>query len=147
MDDARATAGDLGLRASGRGFLALHNSHGIYPPDGLYCQLFGGDYGGHPAPADFTVRVEDKNHPITSGVEDFMVCDEQHTNKYYLGHENLLLRNISKGNQSAAAGWWREVGEGRFVYLSPEHTPEALAHPMMQRLVRNAMRWILAKRD
>jgi type 1 glutamine amidotransferase len=76
-----------------------------------------------------------------------MVYDEQHMSRYYLGHQNLLLRNISKGNQSAAAGWWREVGEGRFVYLSPGHTPEALAHPMMQRLVRNAMRWILAKRD
>ncbi len=131
----------------GGGFLALHNSHGIYPQGGLYYKLFGGDYGGHPPPAEFTIRVEDKDHPVTAGVEDFMVYDEQHLSKYYLDREHLLLRNISKGNESAAAGWWRELGAGRFVYLSPGHTPEALGHPMTQRLIRNSIRWLLEKRD
>lgn len=127
----------------GGGFLALHNSHGIYPPGGLYYQLFGGDYGGHPPPATFTVRIEDKNHPITQGVEDFEVFDEQHMSKYYLDREHLLLRSMSRGNDMAPAGWWRELGRGRFVYLAPGHTPSALGHPMMQRLIRNSIRWLL----
>jgi len=67
----------------GGGFLALHNAQGIYPPGGLYYKLFGGDYGGHPEPYKFTVRVENKYHPITAGVEDFTIFDEQHTVKYY----------------------------------------------------------------
>ena len=33
-------------------------------------------------------------------------------------------------------------GELRFA-LAPGHTPEALGHPMMQRLIRNAMNWLL----
>ncbi len=127
----------------GGGFLALHNSHGIYPPDGLYYKLFGGDYGGHPPPATFTVRIENKNHPVTEGVEDFEVFDEQHMSKYYLKREHLLLRSMSRGNDMAPAGWWREAGRGRFVYLAPGHTPEALGHPMMQRLIRNSFRWLL----
>ena len=132
----------------GGGFLALHNSHGIYPPDGPYYRLFGGDYGGHPPPAEFTVRVEDGSHPITAGVEDFTVFDEQHMSKYYLDRDAcLLLRNISKANESAPAGWWRELGKGRFAYLSPGHTPEALGHPMMQRLIRNALRWLAREPD
>lgn len=128
---------------NGGAFLAMHNSHGIYPPGGLYYKLFGGDYGGHPPPATFTIRVEDKDHPITQGVEDYEVFDEQHMSKYYLDREHLLLRNISRGNKSAPAGWWRELGEGRFVYLSPGHTPEALGHSMTQRLIRNSLRWLL----
>lgn len=127
----------------GGGFLALHNSHGIYPPGGLYYQLFGGDYGGHPPPATFTVRIENKNHPITQGVEDFEVFDEQHMSKYYLDREHLLLRSMSRGNDMAPAGWWRELGRGRFAYLAPGHTPSALGHPMMQRLIRNSIRWLL----
>jgi len=127
----------------GGSFLALHNSHGIYPEGGPYYELFWGDYGGHPPPEEFTVRVEDHDHPITKGVEDFLTYDEQHLSKYYGDREHLLLRNISKGNQSAPAGWWREFGEGRFVYLAPGHTPEALNHPMMQRLIRNSVRWLL----
>ena len=88
----------------GGGFLALHNSQGLYPPGGLYYQLFGGDYGGHPKPYVFTVRVENKDHPITAGVEDFEVFDEQHTVKYYLDHEHLLLRSIARDNLAAPAG-------------------------------------------
>ena len=128
---------------NGGAFLALHNSHGIYPEGGLYYKLFGGNYGGHPPPETFTIRVENKNHPITQGVEDFETFDEQHMSKYDLDREHLLLRNISRANKSAPAGWWRELGKGRFVYLAPGHTPEALGHPMMQRLIRNSMRWLL----
>jgi type 1 glutamine amidotransferase len=128
---------------NGGGFLALHNSQGIYPPGGLYYKLFGGDYNGHPKPYTFTVRVENKDHPITAGVEDFEIFDEQHTVKYYLDREHLLLRSIARDNLQSEAGWWREVGKGRFVYLAPGHTPEALGHPMMQRLIRNSMNWLL----
>ncbi len=127
----------------GGGFLALHNSQGLYPPDGPYYELFGGDYGGHPEPYVFTIRVEDRDHPVTSGVEDFEIFDEQHTVKYYLGREHLLLRSMARDNLSAPAGWWREMGKGRFCYLAPGHTPEALGHPMMQRLMRNAARWLV----
>ena len=128
---------------NGSGFLAMHNSHGIYPPHGLYYKLFGGDYGGHPEPAIFTVRVEDKGHPVTQGVEDYEIFDEQHMSKYFLDREHLLLRNIARDNKAAPAGWWRELDHGRFVYLSPGHTPEGLGHPMTQRLIRNAIRWLL----
>ena len=126
----------------GGGFLALHNSHGLYPAGGLYYEIFGGDYGGHPAPEDFMIRIENKDHPITSGVEDFRTYDEQHMSKHYGDREHLLLRNISDANKSAPAGWWREIGKGRFVYLAPGHTPEALSHPMMQLLIRNSVRWL-----
>lgn len=127
---------------NGGGFLALHNSHGNYPPGGPYYELFGGDYGGHPAPEEFTIRIENKDHPITAGVEDFRTFDEQHMSKYYLDRQQLLMRNISDANKSAPAGWWRELGKGRFVYLAPGHTPEALGHPMMQLLIRNSVRWL-----
>ena len=128
---------------NGGAFLALHNSHGLYPPGGLYYKLFGGDYGGHPPPAIFTIRVEDKNHPITQGVEDYEIFDEQHTSKYYLENKHLLLRNIARDNKAAPAGWWRNLNQGRFVYLSPGHTPEGLNHQMTQRLIRNSLRWLL----
>ena len=127
---------------AGGGFLAVHNAHTYFPPKGPYYQLFGGDFGGHPAPYVFTIRVENKSHPITAGVEDFDILDEHHMSKYYLDQEHLLLRSLARDNKQAAAGWWNELGKGRFCYLSPGHTPEALNHPMMQRLLRNAARWL-----
>ncbi len=129
----------------GGGFLALHNAQGLYPPDGPYYKIFGGDYGGHPKPYRFTIRVEDHNHPVMAGVEDFQVFDEHHTVKYYLDREHLLFRTMAEDNLAAAGGWWNEVGTGRFVYLSPGHTVDALEHPMMQRMIRNAANWLLRK--
>ena len=128
---------------NGGGFLALHNAQGIYPPGGLYYKLFGGDYGGHPKPYLFTVRIDDKTHPVTAGVEDFEIFDEHHTVKYYLDREHLLMRTMARDNLAAPGGWWREMGKGRFCYMSPGHTPDALGHSMMQRLIRNAMNWLL----
>jgi type 1 glutamine amidotransferase len=87
--------------------------------------------------------VENKNHPITRGIEDFDTFDEQHMSKYFLDQDHLLLRSVARDNAQAAAGWWQEVGKGRFCYLSPGHTPEALNHPMVQRLIRNAARWLV----
>src|SRR5260370_15482641 len=134
MDDRCAAAGRVGLRQSGGGgFLALHNAQGIYPPGGLYYKLFGGDYGGHPKPYTFTVRVENKDHPITAAVEDFEVFDEQHTVKYYLSREHLLLRSIARDNLQSEPGWRLDVGQGLFAYLAPLHTPQSLGHPMIQR--------------
>ena len=128
---------------NGGGFLAVHNAHTMYPKGGLYYKLFGGDFGGHPAPYRFTIRIENKSHPITAGVEDYDIFDEQHMSKYDLDQEHLLLRSVAPDNKQAAAGWWNEFGKGRMCYLSPGHTPEALNHPMTQRLLRNAMRWVL----
>ena len=53
------------------------------------------------------------------------------------------MRSIAPNNLESPAGWWREVGKGRFCYLAPGHTPEAFGHPMMQRLIRNAVNWLV----
>jgi len=121
----------------------VHNAHTMYPQGGLYYKLFGGDFGGHPLPYRFTIRIENKNHPITAGVEDYDVFDEQHMSKYNLDQEHLLLRSVAPDNKQAAAGWWNEFGKGRMCYLSPGHTVEAINHPMTQLLLRNAMKWAL----
>jgi type 1 glutamine amidotransferase len=91
--------------------------------------------------------VENKNHPITAGVEDYDIFDEQHMSKYDLDQEHLLLRSVAPDNAQAAAGWWNEFGKGRMCYLSPGHTVDAISHPMTQLLLRNAMRWLLHEND
>ena len=127
--------------ARGGGLLAMHNAQTYYPPE--YSKLIGATFGGHPHPYTFTIVVENPNHPITAGVENYEIFDEQHMSKYTLDSEHLLLRSLSRENVEAAAGWWQEVGKGRICYLTPGHTPEALNHPMTQRLIRNAARWLV----
>jgi len=134
----------------GGGFLNLHNSMGLYPDDGPYLKLVGGRYIGHGPLERFRVEVVDRNHPVTRGVQDFSVADEQHTPPYDEKRVHLLLRNRSDEGQMAAAGWVHEPGKGRLCHLANGHTRESLAHPMYQRLMQNAVRWCLrqeAKED
>jgi type 1 glutamine amidotransferase len=129
----------------GGGFLNLHNSMGIYPEDGPYLRLVGGRYIGHGPLERFRVEVVDREHPITRGVENFSVADEQHTPPVDAQRVHLLLRNRSDDGQTAAAGWCYEPGKGRLCHLANGHTREALNHPMYQRLMQNAVRWCAKK--
>ena len=127
---------------SGGGFLNLHNSMGLYP-EGPYLELVGGRYKGHGPLERFGVEVVDAEHPVTRGVRDFFVADEQHTPSYDSKKVGLLLRNRSDQGTAGAAGWAYQAGKGRLCHLANGHTLESLDHPMFQRLMRNAVRWCL----
>ncbi len=129
---------------SGGGFIALHNSTGLYPKDGPYLRLLGGTYEGHGPLERFRVEVSDPDHPIASGVSAYEVADEQHTPRPDLASVHVILRSRSAGGITAAAGWVREAGHGRVVYLANGHTRDALGNPMFSRLIQNATRWCLA---
>ncbi len=128
---------------NGGAFLNLHNSMGLYPPNGPYLNLVGGRYTGHGPLERFRVEITDPDHAVTRGVRAFFVADEQHAPAYEEGRVHLLLRNRSDDGKTAAAGWVREPGRGRLCHLANGHTREALLHPMYQRLLRNAVRWCL----
>ncbi len=130
----------------GGGFLNLHNSMGLYPENGPYLNLVGGRYIGHGPLERFRVMVVDREHPIAEGVEDFSVADEQHTPPYDEGKVHVFLRSRSDdGKREAAAGWAYKPGRGRLVHLAPGHTREAMEHPMFQRLMKNAVAWLLER--
>lgn len=130
----------------GGGFLNLHNAMGLYPDKGPYLELVGGQYAGHGPLERFRVEVVDPDHPVTRGVTAFAVADEQHTPPFDEQRCHLLLRNRSlDGEILAAAGWVREPGKGRLCYLANGHTSEALGHPMFQRLLGNAVNWLLRR--
>ena len=131
---------------AGGGFLNLHNSMGLYP-EGPYLDLVGGRYKGHGPLERFGVEVVDGDHPVTRGVSDFFVADEQHTPSYDSQKVGLLLRNRSDQGKVAAAGWAYQAGKGRLCHLANGHTRESLDHPMFQRLMRNAVAWCLGAPD
>jgi type 1 glutamine amidotransferase len=129
----------------GGALLNLHNSMGLYPKDGPYLNLAGGRYTGHGPLERFRVQVVDSQHPITRGVQDFSVADEQHMPLCDEGKVHLLLRNRSDDGKVAAAGWAYEPGKGRWCHLANGHMRESLLHPMFQLLMRNAVNWCLRR--
>jgi type 1 glutamine amidotransferase len=130
---------------NGGAFLALHNAGWDYPWQGGYRRTLAGYYQGHPPVAPFKVCVLDREHPITQGVDDYEIVDEQHFLWFDVDRVTLLLKSQGQNGMESAAGWAYEYGRGRVAYLANGHTLEILEHPMVQRLLHNAARWLVER--
>jgi RNase P/RNase MRP subunit p29 len=135
---------------NGNGFYSLHNSSHVSLSSRTWRDVMGGAYIGHPTLRPFKVRVVNSTHPITQGIHDFMVDDEQHYVEYDKDRKDILLEaeNIdgltfqNLGSKSIA-GWAYDYGRGRVVFTSVGHTIHALWNPEYVKLQKRAVRWLL----
>lgn len=140
----------------GAAFFYHNNSHVSLGSED-YRHVEGAIYTGHPPIRPFKVVIADTDHPITRGVRDFVVTDEQHYVIYDKDPAHVLMRSVnedgleytgSHGNQgvSCEAGWAYEYGKGRVVFMAPGHMITALWNPEYEKLQRNAVHWLLGER-
>jgi type 1 glutamine amidotransferase len=139
---------------AGGALYALHNSSHISLSSKHYREVMGGAYIDHPALRPFKVSVVNKEHPITRGVQDFIVNDEQHFVTYDKDSRYILLRSenidgltdVSEGKDlgtKAIAGWAYDFGKGRVVFTAVGHTLHAMWQPEYFKLQKNAVKWLL----
>ncbi|MDA1298190.1 MAG: ThuA domain-containing protein [Chloroflexi bacterium] len=127
----------------GGAFLALHNSGWNYPWQGGYRRTLAGYYQFHPPFQPFNVYIEDPDHPITQGVSHYEIEDEQHFIWFDSKRVHLLTRSQGNDGRESASGFCHEYGEGRVVYLANGHRQTVLEQPPVQRLLANAVKWLL----
>jgi hypothetical protein len=135
---------------AGGGFYALHNSSHISLYSRDFRDAMGGAYIGHPPLRPFRVHVVNTDHPITRGVEDFTVNDEQHYVTYDKAPESVILKSENVDGLTyedlgtgSIAGWAYDYGKGRVVFTAVGHTNHAMWHPEYLKVQRNAVRWLL----
>jgi len=135
---------------SGGAALFLHNvTHvGLTDPD--FRHVLGAAYAGHPPIRTFKVKVTNPDHPITKGVRDFIVTDEQHYMEYDKDRKHIFLETVNeegldyrKMGPTAPGGWSYDYGKGRICYLSPGHLLTVLWNPEYIKLQQNAVRWLM----
>jgi type 1 glutamine amidotransferase len=135
---------------SGNGFYALHNCSHISLSSKNYREVMGGAYIGHPPLRPFRVRASANSHPITQGMTDFIVNDEQHYVEYDKDKKNILLEaeNIdgltyeNLGSKSIS-GWAYDFGSGRVVFTAVGHTIDAMWNPQYVEIQKRSIRWLL----
>jgi type 1 glutamine amidotransferase len=132
----------------GGGLLALHAALASYPPDGPLHALLHGRFLYHPPlhPAVHYV-ISQKAREITMGADSFTVEDEQYFVELEAGGTEIQLMSQTREHGESPAGWTHECGAGRVCVLLPGHTETAMLHPMMQRLLQNALDWCLIDDD
>ncbi len=143
------------VAGGGSAFFYHNNSHVSLGSED-YRDVEGAIYTGHPPIRPFKVTITDHDHPITRGVNDFIVTDEQHYVIYDKNPKHVFMRSVneegleytgSHGNQgvSCEAGWAYEYGQGRVVFMAPGHMIDVLWNPEYEKLQQNAVNWLLRK--
>ncbi|HEY1702818.1 MAG TPA: ThuA domain-containing protein [Trebonia sp.] len=143
---------------AGGSLFAWHNSVSVATFSPAYREVSGGVYDGHPSERPWKVEVIDHDHPVTRGVRDFVVTDEQHFPIHDRPAGELLLRGVNvdeltfdspsgtvQGGTVSAAAWAHEVGQGRVLMSAIGHNLDALWKPDYWTFQKNAIQWLLHK--
>jgi type 1 glutamine amidotransferase len=135
---------------AGNGFYSLHNNSHVSLSSKTYREVQGGAYVGHPPLRPFKVRMVNSSHPITQGIKDFVVNDEQHYVEYDKDKKYLLMESenidgltYQQLGTKSPAGWAYDYGKGRVVFTAVGHTIHALWNPEHVKLQRRAVQWLM----
>jgi type 1 glutamine amidotransferase len=131
--------GLLNLVASGKGIAGAHSMADSFRDCPEWRAMVGGYFVTHPRFRQYQVSIVDSTHPITEGLEEFFVEDEQYVTDYD-PRVQVLASALWKG-QAMPVAWTKTWGKGRVFYLALGHNPEACQHEMFKVMFARGARW------
>ena len=90
---------------------------------------------------DVPVKIVDKNHPITKGMDDFVIHDEVYGNYKVLPSVQPLLQTTHP-ESGKIVGWTNRYAKSRIVYLQLGHDHYAYENSSYRRLIKQAAVWV-----
>lgn len=144
----KAAAALLSFTAQGGGLFAIHGGIAVQNRPELG-QLLGGLFAGHPPYEGLPVvpyKVADREHPVMKGVSDFSIPDEFYLFEFPRLDDRHVILSYENQGKIYPAGWIREYGLGRVIYLCCGHNADAFADEMLCRLLKNGTDWLMEKR-
>jgi len=142
------------LLERGIGLVALHHNLGGNLEWAEYHKIIGGTWlwakrtiGGRAyGPSTYehgqeiAIQIADRGHPITKGLDDFVIHDETYGNTYVSPEVHVLLTTDNPKNVKPFA-WTNRYGKSRVVYFQAGHDSLAWKHPCFQEILKRSVRW------
>ena len=125
----------------GGALLLLHNGISIQS-DARLEAMMGGRFLMHPPMEMITFEV--KKHLITKGCDGFSMEEEPYQFALLPDDKEVFLTYWYR-EKEYIAGWSKEIGKGRLVFITPGHTPEKFKEPSYVKLIKRSMEWCLRK--
>ena len=134
----------------GGGLLGLHTASICFDDWPEWGSILGGawDWGRsfHPDLGPLEVKVAPNAHPITAGIDDFIIEDEIY---HYLSLESdiepLLSAQATPEDGPQPLCWARDYGRGRVVYDSLAHDATSVRHPAHQHILKRSALWAMKR--
>lgn len=136
---ANHAAAVISYVSNGGKLLILHNGISFY--NGYeYFQMAGGRFDYHPEIRNLTFDV--KEHPITEGINNFIVFDEPYRFEFTSHTPRNVFLEYEMDGEKYPAGWTVDFCLGKIVYLMPGHTVESFRNDNYRQLILNSYKWL-----
>lgn len=144
----------LKLLNNGMGVVFLHHSLVSYQGWDEFEKIVGGRYYQSTNKADsakyvqstfkhdvkIPVHIVDKNHPITKGLEDFIIHDEVYGGYKILPNVKPLITTTHPESENVI-GWTNLYGKSKIVYIQLGHDNHAFENLNYRRLLKQSIEW------
>ena len=140
----------INVLKEGKGVVFLHHSLVSYQGWDEFEKIIGGRYilsdidqnaSNYRHDVEIPVRVVDKNHPITMGIDDFVIHDEVYGNFKVLSTVRPLL-STTHPESGEIIGWSNNYGKSRIVYIQLGHDHYAYDNPNYRKLIKQSIDWV-----
>jgi type 1 glutamine amidotransferase len=145
----------LSLFDKGVGLVVLHHALVSYQNWPEYEQIIGGRYQepdpnrsgrvteavGWQHDVDIPVVIVATNHPITSGVSDFLIHDEIYWG-YRVGQDVTPLLTTTHPKSGKPLAWTRTQGKSRVFFMQLGHGQPAFENENYRKLLSQGIRWV-----
>ncbi len=145
----------LSLLQKGKNVLFLHHSLVSYQEWDEFEKIIGGRFYQSKNEADklkhvqstyrhhvdIPVSIVDKNHPVTKGMDDFVIHDEVYGKCKFLNIGKVLLKTDHPENNKVMA-WTHQYFNSQIVYLQLGDDKFAYEDPHFRRLIQQSINWL-----
>jgi type 1 glutamine amidotransferase len=131
----------------GGGIVAIHGASLTFGNSKVWFRLIGAKFTGHiPGTHNLNIVITDPKHPITAGLGNFSIVDEEYKHQFADVDRHLLAKfrerpPTSDQNAKMDIVWTREVGKGRMFYSALGHGKEAWENPSWQKMIVQGILW------
>ena len=144
---------------SGGGLVSIHISPDSCPGWDEWLKIVGGGWVGiqqpptypnqtpstHPPFSRFEVKVTDKDHPCTLGVDNFFTDDELYYKLQLPENDYKIFIEADYEGESHPLGWSTNYHKGKTIYIALGHTGISVDNPGFLKILDNSIKFVSSK--
>ena len=123
----------------GKGYVGIHSAADSFRDSPTYRSFVGGHFRTHPRYRQYPVSVTEVEHPITEGLDEFLVTDEQYITSY--DPRNTILATALYKGVAYPVLWVKPWGKGRLFYNALGHNPDSCRDETFRTLLVRGTLW------
>ena len=138
--------------AKGGGFVGIHAATDTEYEWPWYNKLVGAYFESHPHQQKATIKVENKEHPATSFLNDVWVKFDEWYNFKSINPEIKVLMSLDessykggKNGENHPIAWFHKYKRGRVFYTGLGHTKESYTDPVFLKHVLGGINYAMGR--